>query len=341
MHSRITTADKIAFLRRPDAYADAPSGIDVIETHFAWVFLGERFVYKLKKPIRFDRIDYTALESRRASCELELTLNRRLAESTYLAIVPLASGPEGLALGGPGTPVDWLVQMRRLPAERTLEAAAMSGSVTDSELEALVAKLARFYACTPDAPFGGEEYRELLGKRAAEYAARLAAPELGLDRALVRRIERIERAQARFLAESAAMLDRRVVRGRVVDAHGDLRPEHVFLGQNPQIIDCLEFSIELRWLDTAEELVFLALECERLGAPAIGERILAHYAEACDDDAPQPLLDFYFGQRAVVRALISAWHIADADAASARRWHDRAAWYLALAEARTSRANAG
>lgn len=337
MESEVALADKIAFLRRADAYADAPASVETIETHFAWVFLGERFVYKLKKPIRFERIDLTALESRRASCELELTLNRRLAESTYLAIVPLTLSAAGLAIGAPGTPVDWLVKMHRLPGDRTLEAAAMQGVVSDAELRAVTVKLARFYAHTPAAPFGGAEYVEILERRSAEYAERLSAPELGLERAL---IERIAAAQREFLAHRAEALERRVVRGRVVDAHGDLRPEHVFLGENPQIIDCLEFSIELRWLDTAEELAFLALECERLGAPALGERILELYREACDDDVAPALCDFYFGQRAVVRALLCAWHVADAEPTRGAQWRERARWYLRRAEERTARANA-
>ena len=65
----------------------------------------------------------------------------------------------------------------------------------------------------------------------------------------------------------AAELDSRAARGCVVEAHGDLRPEHVCLLPEPQIIDCLEFSRDFRILDPADELAFLALECERLGDP--------------------------------------------------------------------------
>lgn len=103
----VTPAEKIAFLRSAGAQPDDPAGIELVETHFAWIFLGERFVYKLKKPIRFERIDFVALESRRASCELELSLNRRLAELTYLAIVPLTLSHGELRLGRSGTVVDW------------------------------------------------------------------------------------------------------------------------------------------------------------------------------------------------------------------------------------------
>mgnify|MGYP006202207167 CR=1 FL=1 len=41
-----------------------------------------------------------------------------------------------------------------------------------------------------------------------------------------------------------------MVAGRIVEGHGDLRPEHIYLGTPPAIIDRLEFSMELRTLDT-------------------------------------------------------------------------------------------
>jgi aminoglycoside phosphotransferase family enzyme len=71
---------KIAWLRRPASHRDSPETVEAIETHFAWVFLTRLFAYKLKKPLRVREIDCTTLAARRASCELEIALNRRLAE---------------------------------------------------------------------------------------------------------------------------------------------------------------------------------------------------------------------------------------------------------------------
>ena len=76
----VTLQSKLEFLLRPDSYPDQPRSIESIETHFAWVFLSEHFVYKLKKPIRFQHMDFTNLETRRGNCELEVALNRRLAD---------------------------------------------------------------------------------------------------------------------------------------------------------------------------------------------------------------------------------------------------------------------
>ena len=69
------------------------------------------------------------------------------------------------------------------------------------------------------------------------------------------------------------MLAKRVRDRRIIDGHGDLRPEHIWLGDPVKIIDCLEFNPRLRAVDPFDEIAFLSLECERLGAGWAGEYI--------------------------------------------------------------------
>ena len=99
--------------------------------------------------------------------------------------------------------------------------------------------------------------------------------------------------QRKLLEQRPELFDERAQAGRIIEAHGDLRPEHICLEAEPQIIDCLEFSRELRILDPADELAFLALECERLGAPAFAATIFETYTEdhgRCAASAPARLL---------------------------------------------------
>jgi uncharacterized protein len=323
--------DKVAFLQHPDAFPDAPERVDVIETHFAWVFLSRLYVYKLKKPIKFHGFDFTTLEARRENCELEIALNRRLAEPVYIGVVPLGRRGSTLLLEADATAVEWLVKMHRLPSDRTLEHVALHGRVEDTDLSALIEKLARFYAATTRASWDGLAYRTALTRRLERYTAELAASDAALDRGC---LERIVENGHRFLHDHTTLFDARIAEGRVVDAHGDLRPEHVFLSSEPQIIDCLEFSAELRLLDTLEEISFLALECERLGRAHLGRHIEALYRERCADDAVGALADFYRSQRAIVRALLCAWHLHDGLPNDVDgQWRARATWYLDAAVA--------
>lgn len=66
MQQQVSLADKVALLGRPDAFADQPTHVEAVETHFAWVFLSSQLVYKLKKPIQFGLIDFREREARHA-----------------------------------------------------------------------------------------------------------------------------------------------------------------------------------------------------------------------------------------------------------------------------------
>ena len=96
----------------------------------------------------------------------------------------------------------------------------------------------------------------------------------------------IHASQKRFLATHQDLFDDRVRDGRIVDGHGDLRPEHVYLYRQPLIIDCIEFSSEYRENDIVDELAFLAMECDRLGGSFVGEQLFAAYAEASGERPP-------------------------------------------------------
>jgi aminoglycoside phosphotransferase family enzyme len=148
-------------------------------------------------------------------------------------------------------------------------------------------------------------------------------------------IEAICSRQQAFLDGRPGLFDARVREGRIVEGHGDLRPEHICLEPLPQIIDCLEFSRELRVLDAADEMGFLALECERLGAPDLAPVIFATYAGITGDAPPEALVRFHQSHRACVRAKIAIRHLDDPALRGQARWTAQALDYLRLAEERS------
>lgn len=327
---------KVAFLRCPEAYPDRPTAIEVVETHMSWVFLSAEHVYKLKKPVRHAFLDFTTLESRRQNCEREVQLNRRLARDIYLGVVPLTlTADDRLELGGKGPVVEWLVEMRRLPAQRMLDRAIRSGTVSAGDIRRLTGLLAHFYLRAERVEMSAAAYYGTFVEGIEENHAQLTEPRYGLS---APQVGRLTEAQMRFLARRGAMLEQRARDGRIVDAHGDLRPEHICLTDEPRIIDCLEFKREFRLLDPADELAYLAMECERLGAAAIGEEILDQCLAAGADRPPAALISFYKTFRACLRAKIAIWHIADHEIRDIDRWRRRANDYLALAERYTNSA---
>jgi aminoglycoside phosphotransferase family enzyme len=327
--SRVSTAKKVAALCSVASYPVLAPSVEVIETHFAWVFLVGEHAYKMKKPAAYPLLDLRSLEDRHRNCQDEVRLNRRLAPDVYLGAVPLAIDSQGrLKVNGEGAAVDWLVWMKRLPSERMLDRAIVSKSANPAVLAEIGALLARFYERQQRYFMPADYYVRQLIERTGREGIALLAPELRLDAGRVRSaVDAVESALQALQSE----LGPRAIQGRVVECHGDLRPEHICLTP-PCVIDSLEFSRELRVLDPAEELAFLCLECAVAGAPDVADRIVTAYQNASGDHFARCLLDVYQGRRALVRAKILAWHTLDPTVASVAPWPAKAHEYIALAE---------
>jgi aminoglycoside phosphotransferase family enzyme len=105
----------------------------------------------------------------------------------------------------------------------------------------------------------------------------------------------------------------------------------VCLGSPPKIIDCLEFRAELRRLDPADELAFLAMECARLGAPFIGQILFYRYRRRTGDCPPPVLILFYRAIGAMIRARIAILHLRESPVRDPEKWPKRASEYLTIA----------
>ena len=321
--------EKIAYLSRPEIHADASRRIQVIETHLSWVFLGERTVYKLKKPLHEPYIDFRSVEQRRLNCSREVRLNRRLAPRVYLGIVPLARTPAGeLALGGEGRIVDWLVHMQRLPPEQMLGHAIAHRHSSREQITRAAERLARFYLEGRAEELNAETYIRRIGRETARRLRVLRTMPFDLDDDCLRRFQ-VQHEQ--FVRRFRTLLESRARDGRIREGHGDLRPQHVCIGPEPQFIDCLEFSRDLRVLDPLDDLAYLVLECELMGATWVGDAFVHVYAELADDDEALRLVPFYASRRALLRTFQALRHITDGAPLPRDPWLEKAGHYLRLA----------
>lgn len=318
----------VGLLRRSDA-APADSGkLTVVETHMSWVFLTGDRAYKLKKPVRLPYLDFSTLEKREVACRSELKLNRRLAPTVYLAVEPLRLTPAGFRLGGAeGRIVDWLVVMRRLDEKKVLEHALASHTVTLATIVKLENTLLAFYRRAPPARLGNvrrmEEWHELLRTN------RDVLLHFRLPRTAVLRVDRVQNA---FLQKRPDLLLERQRTRQIVDGHGDLRPEHIFVNDTVSLIDCLEFNDRLRTIDPFEEAAFLAIECERHGARWIGEHMLRRLCSSLPQPPRPELISFYMCYRATLRARLAVAHLLEPNPRTPAKWHPLALVYLGIAD---------
>ena len=322
-------AGKVAFLSDPQTYGAPVSAPPLVfETHMSWVFLAGDRAYKLKKPVHFPYLDYSTPARRESACRAEARLNCRLAPLVYLGVVPLRLGAAGYSIGGRGEIVDWLVCMRRLESRFLLDQAIRDNRVDPGQIERVTLALAVFYRKTDRIILLPEQHRRGWERHIAENREVLLRSSLGLSRAAVRRIDRIQR---RILSDCSGLFAARVHGHRILDAHGDLRPEHIWLSDPPQIIDCIEFNPRFRSIDPFDEIAFLAIECERLGAAWIGKQIAERLAYLLHDRIPEPLYRFYRCYRATLRARLTIAHLLEPDPRTPEKWRDVARAYVDIA----------
>jgi len=324
---------KIQFLSQAGSYPEPTTNVDIISTHMSCVFLTDDFVYKLKKPIQLSFLDFRSLNERRHYCEESFRLNKRLAKDVYLSVVPLTLDTQGsLHIAGDGTAVEWLEKMRRLPDELMLNRAIKETAVSTDDIRRFMAVLIDFYDSAKPVKITAQAYRQ---RFIADIEANFQVLRDRIYGLPEEQLKRLSTALLGFVKDQAPLFDARVEAQRIVEAHGDLRPEHVCLLPQPVFIDCLEFDPELRVLDCVDELAFLAMECKRAGAEFIGEVMFDAYRASTDDTPPPALIAFYKAHRAVVRSKLSAWHILDYPTVEHPTWIQRAKIYLSLAEAYT------
>ncbi len=327
------SAATLRYLLSPQAHAPGSGPIELIETHMSWVVLDDHQALKQKKPVCYPPFfDCRTLSARERDARAELRLNRRLAPDVYLGLLAVqrddgrtALLPES-ALPAPGRTVDWLVQMRRLPADRMLDRMIAAARLQPAHVEALALSLARFYQHAVPVAIDAEALLERFRSENVRNRQLLTQARFGL-RGAAAALDALDAA----LARHAEQLRQRVRECRIVDGHGDLRPEHVCLIEPPVVIDCLTINDELRYVDPFEELAALGLECNLLGAAWVGPLLLERCAERLDDAPEAALLDLYRASRALLRARLAVAHLLDAAPRDPAHWLARGARYIELA----------
>lgn len=318
----------LRFLLDPRSYAKGVESVAMVESHMSLVFLAGDRAYKLKKPIAFDALDFRTLASRHSNCESELALNRVLSPDTYLGLEPVTRDREDqLQLGGTGEIVEWLVVMRRLDEAQLLDHAIAAGAVARSDIESLIAVLGQLYARPLDTLPSHDDMLSGWSDMLEHTARALRRPDFGLPHDLV---EEVLTPLARFLAERSDLITARIDAGGIRECHGDLRPQHVYLGPPLRLIDRLEYDERLRRRDPFEEVLDFGMECERMGAawilPMLLDGVSAHLGGRPDAE----LLRFYAGMRASLRARFAIQHL-EGTRGTPEQWRDQALASLRLA----------
>jgi len=281
------------------------AGISLVETHISWVILTDEFAFKIKKPVRFDFLDFSTLELRRHFCEEELRLNSRLAPQMYLRVLPVSEAGIG---NGQSPVLDYAVQMHRMDNTREMDKLLLVHKVATSDMEKLAKLLAEFHLknrLATDLPYHPVEDAHDFGDLFAFKAdlETLKAPNAELLHIWAETIPA-------FLYKHVSHSEDRIHRGFWIEGHGDLHSRNIFLPQNEAavVFDCLEFNEHFRRMDVLNELAFLCMDLEFYGRKDLADGFIAAYTQhwACFESAEDEQLFTYFkAYRANVRLKVT------------------------------------
>lgn len=317
--------------------ATAAAGVTRIQTHISNLFLTQERVYKFRKSVQLDFLDFSTREKRNADCLREIAINRRFALSVYLGVAALHCtdgkprvGPLREQLEAPsangGIP-EHCVVMRRLPEGRDALSLLQQGRLQTVQLERVAEMLARIHRCYPlaiPADVTPQVWLERMAEPVFECLTTLAhfSPVL-IEPAHWRCVQ--QKVES-FLCKHAAQFERRREQGRFVDGHGDLHLQHIWFETDdapPLLIDAIEFRDDFRQLDPASEVAFCAMDLRYRRRSHFAEQFLCHYAQSSDDFDLYSVVDYFVAYRALVRAKVAA--LASAQTALAPNQREAAA----------------
>jgi aminoglycoside phosphotransferase family enzyme/predicted kinase len=320
----------VEFLSNPANHEGQPGPVERIDTHAAMVFLAGDRAYKVKRAVRYDYLDFSTLERRRAACEAELRVNRRTAPALYLGVTSIARGTNGaLCWGSSGTIVEWILVMRRFPQQALLDRLASVNTLDPAWMPALAESIARLHEdAERTSTHGGRQGMEWVidgnEKGFATYGAMLPADASHAVTAACRR----------GLETHAELLEARRLGGFVRRCHGDLHLRNIVLFEgNPTVFDGVEFNDEISCVDVLYDFAFLVMDLLRRGLGTHANCLFNRYLELRADVAGLPLFPLFLACRAAVRAKTSATAASlQTDPLRSTELEALARDYLALAE---------
>lgn len=311
------TSELLEAMRDPQFYdADPHDTVELRETHSSWVFLVDERAFKLKKPLVLPFLDYSSVERRRLMCQREVALNRPLAGDLYRGVRSIVRRGGRLRLAA-DTPdgIEHVVEMRRYDEDATLAAALARGLISPGDIRPIAERLARFHAGSAVHRHGAGTVARLKRAIDGNFETLLAQRDL-VDPVRVLSAQRFVDA---FLAGHGALLVGRDRAGWVRECHGDLRAKHVLLGEQVQIVDCIEYADDLREIDVAEDLALLIMDLTRGGRPDLARSLAAHYRAAGGNPGSDQMLAFHAAVGAWARAKLAALRAVDPMAGKSTR----------------------
>ena len=295
----------------PLSLPDKTGSVSLIQTHISMVFVGDEFVYKVKKPVDFGFLDFTTLEKRKHYCEQEVRLNQRLAQDTYIGVLPITYDGKSFRMGqGGGEIVEYAVKMKKIPEDLLMKSLFSRGELGEGHLRQIARVLAKFHLNAERSPeidrFGKPEVFRINTDENFEQTQKYVDTTIASED-----FQTLRKWTDDFYGQQGDLFQERITSGKIRDGHGDLHMEHVCLTEKLAIIDCIEFNDRFRYGDTLVDIAFLLMDLEYHGGKDFAHQLWGFYGQETGDTGMDILLSFYKVYRAYVRGKVNSFQLDD------------------------------
>ncbi len=286
----------------------------LIETHISFVLLCGDYAYKFKKPENLGFLDFSTLQKRKYYCEEELRLNQRLAPQLYIEVVRITGDEEQPLIGGETNAIEYAVKMNRFPSANELKAMLAGDRVTNRHLDVFAREIAIFHADASIASSGSSFGTPQTIRKEAMDNYEVISAFLKQGDLYENRVKQLQQWTKLTLEDLDWVFKKRKHQHSIRECHGDMHCGNIVLyAGRLTCFDCIEFSEELRWIDTISELAFLLMDLDMENKADYAWRILNVYLQSSADYEGLFVLRFYKIYRALVRAKVSCLRLQQSD----------------------------
>jgi len=323
----------IKALLSPKAYPHKVKKIKLIQTYISWVLLTGKYVYKIKKPVKYSHLNFSTLKRREFFCKEELRLNRRICPEVYLDVVPITKKGKKIELEGEGRIIDWTIKMKQLSPKYALDYLSSRKKITKPKIDKIAKIIAQFHSQARTSPyikrFGTlkvvkKNWRENFSQTKDFVGQTISESIFNFIRDKVNE----------YFIENRVLFKKRIAQGKIKDCHGDLLASDIYvLPKKIYITDCIEFNRRFRYQDTASDIAFLAMDLDFLDRSDLSDYLVKRYITYTKDKELTKPLSFYKCYRAYVRGKVYSFNTRDLSISKEERekFKEKAQAHFALA----------
>ena len=277
-------------LKNPASYAIPPKSIKLRETDSSYLFEGDEWLYKIKK----EGNEFPTLAVKEAYCHEECRLSQSFNPNWTSNVLTILEQNGDIKIGGTeGEPVEYALQMGKLPEKWLLSGLLGNDAVSKKNMKNIAERISEIHSnnsAKDKAAESGkaESFRalcdDMLFQMKRYFDASMTQPILDM----------IRHPLEKFIDQNKRLFSKRHQKGRIVHGHGAFLPEHIFVSEKVvHFISPQEVHRKLADLDVANDVSSLTVELTRLGKEELAKIFLNHYFEISNDLDLQKMLPLY------------------------------------------------